>query len=145
MISERYLDDDESKKIEIDQPNGTIEAQKKSNLEDNTKETTQQKEQPLKITIASIDCDTECSRYKNQELNYCEQICGISSLYEQSYESNDSSLNCEKEKGLQRDYCLKDLAIEKENFKTCDQISDSGLKKACQNRITEDLLEKEFP
>jgi hypothetical protein len=113
----------------------------------------------IKITIGPSDCDNECSKFKKEaELEYCRQVCGIETYYDYSEsddegqdessdengnDSNDSSGDCDDEKGLEKDYCLKDNAIDEGNFRMCDLISDAGIKKTCQNRITEDLLEQQ--
>lgn len=91
----------------------------------------------LKISVKPSDCDNECSNFKkNEELEYCREVCGLSAL-----EKTEEPTNCENKSGLQKDYCLKDLGIEKKDFKICGKISDAGIKKTCQNRITEDIME----
>jgi len=85
-----------------------------------------------KITVK--DCNSECEKFKNNEnkLAYCRQICGLGI----KSESDD----CQNLKNLERDYCFKDMAIAKNDFKICDEIKDSGIKKTCQNRLTEEML-----
>ncbi len=94
----------------------------------------------LKITVAPSDCDNECSKFKKEdELKYCQEICGLSTLETETYEPN----NCESKTGIQKDYCLKDLGTSKMDFKACEQIQDSGMKKACKNRVLEDIIENQ--
>lgn len=99
----------------------------------------------LKITITPKDCDNECDKFeKDEELEYCQEVCNIVEYEEDtSEESDDSSENCDSKEGLQKDYCLKDKAIEEEDFKICDGISDAGVKKTCKNRLTEDILDSQ--
>jgi hypothetical protein len=94
------------------------------------------------IAVNPSDCDSECSRFKkDDEIDYCEQICGISDIYQQDYENDDSETkNCDNQAGIHKDYCLKDKAIESKDFKICDQIQDAAIKKTCRNRITEELI-----
>jgi hypothetical protein len=94
----------------------------------------------LEITVVPSDCDNECSKFKkNDELEYCKEVCGLSALEKKPEESN----NCESKSGLQKDYCLKGLGISKKDFKACNQIADGGIKKTCKNRITEDIIESQ--
>lgn len=98
------------------------------------------------LTVLSSDCDNECQRFEGseKELDYCQQACGISEIYENPYESEEGEpIGCEARSGLERDYCFKDLAVYEEEFSICEKISDKGIKKACQDRITEDILEGE--
>lgn len=115
------------------------------------------KSDSINITVTPSDCDKGCEKFKKEEeLEYCQQICGITTYYdysedesqdefsEENDENNDELENdCNNETGLQKDYCLKDNAIDEENFKLCDLISDSGIKKTCQNRIMEAILEQQ--
>jgi capsular polysaccharide biosynthesis protein len=97
------------------------------------------KSSSINLTILPSDCDNECSKFqKKEELEYCQQVCGISVNTE-----NNTPSDCKIASGLQKDYCLKNLAIKNEDFKLCDQINDSGIKKACNNRITEDIIESQ--
>lgn len=100
------------------------------------------KSSSIEVTILPSDCDNECSKFqKSDELEYCKQVCGLSS--EQTSAENETKNNCENATGLQKDYCLKNLAVQNKDFKACDQISDSGIKKACKNRISEDIIESQ--
>lgn len=97
----------------------------------------------IDITIQPSDCDNECSEFqKSEELEYCKQVCGLSNANLENIE-NKTQTNCNNVSGLQKDYCLKDLAIQNKDFSACDQINDSGIKKACKNRITEDIIESQ--
>jgi cbb3-type cytochrome oxidase subunit 3 len=84
--------------------------------------------------ITASDCDNECDNFKDDENNfkYCQEVCGLA--------TPKTEANCENFKNLEKDYCLKDLAVSKKDFSVCDQIQDSGIKKTCKNRITEELL-----
>jgi len=94
----------------------------------------------LKITVLPKDCDDECLKFeRDDEFEYCKEVCGLSALEKKSEELN----NCDSKSGLQKDYCLKDLGISKKDFKACDQITDEGVKKTCKNRITEDIIESQ--
>jgi hypothetical protein len=137
----------ETKKIEIKPQNEKINNDETSNVnnpvqEGQVSENNQPSISAPNITVNSSDCDNECSRFKkDDEVNYCEQVCGISDLYEQDYESeNSDTLDCEKQSGIQKDYCLKDKAIQAKDFNICTQIKDQAVKKTCQNRITEDII-----
>jgi hypothetical protein len=51
--------------------------------------------------------------------------------------------DCQKQIGIQKDYCLKDLAISEEDSEICAQIQDTNIKKTCTNRLMEDFLEEQ--
>lgn len=89
------------------------------------------------FNVSAADCDNECQNFKDSATNlkYCQQVCGLSPT------TNNSS--CENKTELEKDYCLKDLAVSKKDFKICDQIKDGGIKKTCRNRITEDIIESQ--
>jgi len=86
--------------------------------------------------ITTENCDTACKAYRDdlRLFEYCEQVCGISPIKEVK--------NCDGKKDIQKDYCLKDAAIGKENSTLCDNIEDVNIKKTCRNRILEEALEK---
>lgn len=95
------------------------------------------------IEVSSSDCDDDCSRFQaDNEIEYCQHICGLNLPDDSSQEGDDSS-DCGAKSGISKDYCLKDQAIKNENFEACDEISDPSIQKTCRNRITEDLLEKQ--
>ncbi len=90
------------------------------------------------LEIKREDCLDGCKRFsKTEELSYCKQSCGLTNPVENP---ND----CQEKIGLEKDYCFKDLAIEKEDFKICEQISDKGIRKSCATRLTEELLDKQM-
>ena len=86
--------------------------------------------------IGPKDCENRCADFRGENLNYCKEICGLNQK-----NSNSSSGDCGEKSGLTKDYCLKDLGIEKKDFKLCDQIVDEKVKKNCRDRITEDMLD----
>jgi hypothetical protein len=87
--------------------------------------------------ITTEHCDDDCDAFANDLslLEYCQQVCGIVST------KNISS--CDDKKDIEKDYCLKDLAITKSDPSTCEQIKDVNIRQACKNRITEDIIEKQ--
>lgn len=64
---------------------------------------------------------------------YCQQVCGISPVKKVT--------SCDDQSGIQKDYCLKDLAITKEDSSQCEKIADANVKATCKNRITQDMIE----
>ncbi|HRZ95251.1 MAG TPA: hypothetical protein P5262_01645 [Candidatus Moranbacteria bacterium] len=97
-----------------------------------------------KVEFAPKDCDNNCSRFKkDSEKEYCQEICGTKTFFEDAEEEGGSSGDCASEKGVQKDYCLKDIAVGNKDYKTCNEIKDANIKKSCQNRITEDILESQ--
>ncbi|MDO8529607.1 MAG: hypothetical protein Q7S18_02980 [bacterium] len=114
-----------------------------ANVTDESKNSVEDTKAPI-ITITSKDCDNDCSKFtKDNEKEYCQEICGTKTYFEDANDSGGDSSDCGDEKGIQKDYCLKDIAVGNKDFKICDEISDSEIKKACKNRISEDIIESQ--
>jgi len=109
--------------------NGNENANSNSNANANTNVSRDQ--------LNSKDCDNHCARFKDNPDNfaYCQQVCGDAASIQRT-----SPADCANLAGDQKDYCLKDLAVEKKDYSICDQITDAKIKKTCKNRITEDLI-----
>jgi hypothetical protein len=103
--------------------------------ENNTTQENQGPIQPAPASVTSQDCDNECAGFSGDKLEYCRQVCGLAT-------PRETSGNCDNLNGINKDYCLKDLAISKKDFKICDEIQDSGIKKTCKNRVTEDIFDE---
>lgn len=94
----------------------------------------------LKITgkmmanITPQHCDDECKAFAIDLslFEYCQQVCGISPVKKVT--------NCDDKKDIRKDYCLKDLAINKKDALLCDKIEDDNIKKTCSNIIEETVL-----
>ncbi len=87
------------------------------------------------LQISTQDCNNNCKEYTEKEdLDYCKQVCGLSSV-------NEKADGCDSLEDLDKDYCYKDLAVSKKDLKICDKIEDSGVKKTCKNRVTEDIID----
>lgn len=86
------------------------------------------------INVTPPDCMRECEpyQYDPKELEYCKNVCGLSS---------PDTRNCDILSGLEKDYCIKDTAIEEKDMTMCDDIEDAKIKETCKNRIQEDILE----
>jgi hypothetical protein len=87
--------------------------------------------------IQSADCDNDCANFKDNQdnLKYCQEVCGIRPVTQK-----DSETQCDSLAGLEKDSCWRDLAVSKKDFSFCDKISDAKLQKVCENRVTEELL-----
>jgi|GEM_PF-1120466 len=87
--------------------------------------------------LNSKDCDNHCVRFKDNpdNLAYCQQVCGDADVTEKN-----SLVDCANLTGDQKDYCVKDYAVGKEDQSLCNQIVDAKIKKTCKNRINEDLM-----
>lgn len=85
--------------------------------------------------VTKRDCDTECAEFSGTDLEYCQEVCGLKLVQE-------NISDCGNLSGLQKDYCLKDSAVPKKDFKICEDIRDDNIKTTCKNRIAEELLEE---
>lgn len=89
------------------------------------------------LNVTREDCEDECETYEEaDDLKYCQQVCGLNKA-----QDNQKS-DCESLSGVEKDYCLKNQAIDQNSLSICEKISDKKIKKTCQNRIAEDLLDK---
>ncbi len=90
------------------------------------------------LEIMPEDCNENCQAFKDDETDfeYCQQICGLTDRQE---DLEDNA--CDELDGLEKDYCLKDLAIENQDLSICEKITDKNVVKTCANRIWEDILE----
>ena len=89
------------------------------------------------LEVSAEDCEKECSTYKEDEdVKYCRQVCG---LVDAGNPPADGA--CDALSGLERDYCLKDLAVKNKDLSQCGKITDKNVAKTCNNRIWEDILE----
>ena len=87
--------------------------------------------------VTNKDCDNDCKRFKDNSENYkyCQEVCGDIPIAGKNSEEDCANLN-----GLDKDYCLRDLAVSKKDNSFCSKISDSKLKTTCRNRVAEELL-----
>ncbi len=93
------------------------------------------------VEILPSDCDNDCSKFSDSEdADYCKQVCGLVTLEKPSTTGKD----CAGLEDLQKDYCFKDLAIEKTDAKICEQIDDKNIRNTCKNRIMEDIIDEQM-
>ena len=94
------------------------------------------------VEVKPLDCDKGCEKYTTaNDLEYCQEVCGLSAT-KANDSPNSATSGCSDKTALQKDYCLKDLAIAKNDFKLCAEIQNAPIKKTCQDRITQNLLEE---
>jgi hypothetical protein len=90
------------------------------------------------LDVSKVDCSNDCKNFTDPEdLKYCQQVCGLTPIKKDVKEKK----GCDALKDLEKDYCLKDLAINKKDATICSQISDTDIKKVCKNRIAQDFLD----
>jgi hypothetical protein len=91
----------------------------------------------VKANITNEHCRNDCKAFAGDFsfLEYCQQVCGLSPT------KTVSSADCDSLNGLYKDYCLKDLAIGKNNLSTCKEIADTNIRTTCTARVTEDIVE----
>lgn len=88
------------------------------------------------LPISKVDCQNNCKQFSGDDkLRYCQEYCGLA--------SSDQKDNCEELKDLEQDYCFKAQAIEKTDPSVCKKIRDKNILTACQNRILEDIVDKQ--
>lgn len=87
--------------------------------------------------ITTQHCNDDCKAFANQLdlFEYCQQVCGITPVKKVS--------NCDGKDGIEKDYCLKDLGITKDDTSICGQISDANVKNTCKNRVLQDIIEQQ--
>ncbi len=95
-------------------------------------------EKEEKPVIENTDCQNDCRKYKGNEFQYryCQEVCG-----DRPAIPKDSEEQCKTLSGLAENSCWRDLAISKKDPDICENITDLQLKKACRNRVIEELLD----
>jgi len=88
---------------------------------------------PGAYKINRDDCDNDCENLADEELSYCQQVCGIKGI-------DENRGDCDGLSNLEKDYCLKDLAVIQKNYDICEEIADGKIKRTCIDRITEEIL-----
>jgi len=130
VIKDRYFAPEEEVKIDEDQERDDLFVPKETQ-----EEVTQEEENvSTKPELTSSDCDNECSRFYDEDLKYCQEVCGLG-------EQSEDETDCESKTGLEKDYCLKDKGIKEKDFKYCNEVLDEKIKETCQNRVTEEILD----
>lgn len=84
------------------------------------------------------DCDSSCDKFKEnkEDLKFCRKLCGIFPV-----EKKEERSECENLQGSEKDFCIRDLAVTKKDFKICDEIKDKRIKDACNDRIIEEMFD----
>ncbi len=125
----------------MDKPEVAVFEQEEDLLEEDSSESGVPFPEDVTTHFAEIlpeDCTNECSTFQSSpdQYVYCRSVCGLplTTLENSSpVQPTDSSL----EKDLQQ----KNTAIKESDLSKCEAIKDTQLKKSCQVRVTEDLLE----
>ena len=139
IVSDRYFNSNEETSSEksTDKKNSPYETEDgEANTDDDSDDTpVEEVPEDVFIDIEAEDCEDNCEQFEDEEdKKYCQEYCGLLEM------SDSSDTDCESLEDLERDYCYKNQAIADKNFKLCEKIADNKLRQACQNRITEDLL-----
>lgn len=89
-------------------------------------------------TALPFDCSDECLSLKQDadRYTYCRSVCGFS-LTDPTSGTAVKPTNPSLEQDIER----KDTAIKNRDLAACESITDEQIKKSCQIRVTEDLLE----
>ncbi len=86
-------------------------------------------------TITRDNCNNECVTIESTDKKtYCNQVCGLTVV-----EHNKS---CSELDNLNRDYCLRDEAVANKDLSKCNEITDTGIKNQCVNRINEEFIDE---
>jgi hypothetical protein len=118
--------------------NSSIDSEDADNTEGESESVTS--ENTDYINISRSDCDNNCQDFTDpDDLKYCQQVCGLTEIKKDVTEKT----GCDALQDLEKDYCLKDLAITKKDISLCAKISDTNVLKTCKNRIAQDLLESQ--
>lgn len=97
------------------------------------------------LEITAEDCSGQCNTYiDSEDVSYCKQVCGLVDRKNPQKEDVSEGL-CDKLSSLEKDYCLKDLAVAEKDLEICEKIIDINISKTCSNRVWEDLLESAPP
>lgn len=125
----------------MNKPEAAVFEQEENLLEEDFSESTilpSEEATPRFTEVLSEDCMKECSTFQSlpDQYVYCRSVCGLPlTALENSSPVQPADSNLEKD--LQQ----KNTAIKESDLSKCEAIKDTQLKKSCQVRVTEDLLE----
>lgn len=87
------------------------------------------------LEILPSDCQNECSVFSSQpdKERYCRNVCGLTTDAPDSGSASPAP--------YQESIEQKDAAIKNRDLGACSEIKDVNLRKSCEVRVTEDLLE----
>lgn len=146
VSDEQLFDEEEGSDDEFDgsadlgDEDGVVEDETDFDVEEDEDENIAEEKTNL-VEVYPKDCSNACKNFDDSdEKKYCRQVCGLPSDEDEEDEEKDG---CDSLSGLDKDYCLKNLAVSKGDFKICEEIEDLGILKTCRNRITEDILESQ--
>jgi hypothetical protein len=96
-----------------------------------------QEEQTFLDIAPQTDCTNDCQEYQSdqEKYNYCRSVCGF------TVEDGVVKLPTSNDPVLSQDYQTKEAAISEKNIEKCGEIKDGNIKKTCQARVTEDMLD----
>lgn len=128
----------------IHQPDQTVFEQSSETSEADPKTLTPQTSLPTNQTpstfleVLPTDCSQECTNFAltTDQYAYCRSVCGLP-LTPPDETTEVKTTDPALSKAIQQ----KDEAIKNQDLSQCNNITDTNLRKACQVRITEDLLE----
>lgn len=88
--------------------------------------------------VSASDCDNECENWDEdeEEFEVCQEICGLRD------DSADPDKDCEILDDTEADICYRREAIDEKDFSLCKKIGDESLRKNCENRVLEEILEQ---
>lgn len=142
VIKNRYF---QSGNISTDEENTASEKNKKniffgdskntSDIDNDTDNTPDDSaiDEDIFIEIEPEDCEDNCSQFEDvEDKKYCLNYCGLGEVM--------ITYQCEDLVDLEKDYCYKDQALAEKNYDFCKKIVDKRLMEACQNRLTEELI-----
>jgi hypothetical protein len=115
-----------------------IQSSDSNSSEDDDQQDSENNQENAYLDVDKNDCENNCLDFKDtpDDYKYCREFCGITE------KDTKKSGDCGNLNGLDKDYCLKDQAIEKEDIKFCEDIEDGKIKQACKNRVFEDIMDK---
>lgn len=153
VIQERYYSAEEDSEEEqtslseetendlLDEPEADVPEEEEAETEDAEEEATEtdvERDRNGRAIINKMDCSDNCEKFKSdkEDFKYCKQICGFFPIIKK-----ESRAECADLSGNEKDFCLRDLAVTKQDFRICDEISNKEIKDACNNRLIEDVFD----
>ena len=84
--------------------------------------------------ILPSDCSNECVNFQGEDekFRYCQSVCGFS--------SSENGVSTEAP-AYQKSVEQREAAIKNKDLSACSEIKDANLRKSCEVRVTEDMLE----
>ena len=137
-VNKEIIEDDDSDfDDEDDQQVSKVMTEEEKEEEKEERKLDELDEDEMSLVTAS-ECENECANWNDDEEDFeiCQEICGFR-------DDNDSDGDCEGTEDTEADICFRRKAIDEKDSFLCEKIEDGSLRKNCEDRVLEEILDQQ--